>query len=340
MNAKLALAAAAAVLAASAAVADTVQMKGGSVLVGETGAVNGDAIKFKSDDLGEIEIKLAKIKSIDKAKNHVVQYKDGTTTDRILVVKDGELWSGDAKLDMTDVKAVDPVPEKWHGSVNVAYNATRGNTYENAATVIANVNRRWEKDRLSGDFTYSYGESGKSGGTSEKTTDRWQVDVKHDHFWQPKIYHYENARYDRDELQDLDSRFRLGLGLGYQWLDNKVFESTGKWNFNQELGINWVREEYGHGDSKKAGFAALRYAHHFGYVPKWYSNVEFFHNLEVLPEVDEWEKFLANGDVGLSTKLIMDFDLLAKIEWEYNSKPSGDRKKNDLRYIVGLGYKW
>ena len=54
MNAKLALAAAAAVLVASAAMADTVQMKGGSVLVGETGAVNGDAIKFKSDDLGEI----------------------------------------------------------------------------------------------------------------------------------------------------------------------------------------------------------------------------------------------------------------------------------------------
>jgi len=332
--------AAAAAMAMAAASADTVTLKGGSVLVGETGAISGDVLKFKSDDLGEVDIKIAKIKSLDRAKSHVVQYKDGTTAERTVDVKDGELWTEGSRLDMANVKAVDPVAEKWHGNVNVAYNAARGNTYENSATVLANVNRRWEKDRLSADFNYSYADSGKSSGSKTKTTDRWLVDVKHDHFWFEKVYHYENGRFERDEIQDLDSRFRLGLGAGYQWLDNAVFESTGKWNFNQEVGVNWVREEYGDGDSKKGGFAALRYAHHLGYIPKWYTNVEFFHNVEILPEVDEWEKFLSNADVGFSTKLIMDFDLIAKIEWEHNSQPSGDRKKNDLRYIVGLGYKW
>ena len=332
--------AAAAALAVGATFADKVTLNGGSVLIGETGAIVGDAIKFKSDDLGEIDLKLAKIKSIDKAKSHTVQYKDSTTSDRILAVKDGELWSGDAKLDMANVKAIDPVPEKWHGSINVAYNAARGNQYENSAAVIANVNRRWEKDRLTGDFAYNYSDSGTSSKTKTKTSDRWLLDVKHDHFWWEKVYHYENARFERDEIQDLDSRFRLGLGGGYQWLENRVFESTGKWNFNQEFGVNWIREEYGKGDSKKGGFVALRYAHHFGYIPKWYDNVEFFHNFEILPEADDWEKFLANANIGFSTKLIMDFDLIARIEWDYNSKPSGNRKKSDYRYIVGLGYKW
>ena len=59
-----------------------------------------------------------------------------------------------------------------------------------------------------------------------------------------------------------------------------------------------------------------------------------------MPEVDEWEKFLAKADIGFTTKLIYDFDLIAKIEWDYNSKPANDRKKDDTRYIVGLGYKW
>ena len=36
----------------------------------------------------------------------------------------------------------------------------------------------------------------------------------------------------------------------------------------------------------------------------------------------------------------MDFDLLCKIEWDYNSTPSAGRKRSDMRYIVGLGYKW
>ena len=332
--------AAAVAITAGTTFADTVTLNGGSVLIGETGAIAGDTIKFKSDDLGEIDLKLAKIKSIDTAKNHSVRYVDGTTSDRILVVRNGELWSGDAKLDMSRVKAIDPEPEAWHGSINVAYNAARGNQYENSASVIANVSRRWEKDRLTGDFAYNYAESGKSKSSSEKTSDRWLIDVKHDHFWLEKVYSYENARYERDKIQDLDSRLRLGAGGGYQWLENKVFESTGKWNLNQEFGVNWIREEYGDGDSKKGGFVALRYAHHFGYIPKWYDNVEFFHNFEILPEADDWEKFLANANIGFSTKLIMDFDLIARIEWDYNSKPSGNRKKSDYRYIVGLGYKW
>ena len=325
---------------AGAAFADKVVLKSGSFLTGEMGAISGDAMKFKSDDFGDMEIKLEKIKSVDKAKTHLVQYVDGTKAERILIVRDGALWSGDAKLDMSKVKAVDPVLESWHGSINIAYNAARGNTYENSAAVIANATKRWEKDRLTADFGYRYADSGKSSSTAEKTSDRWEAELKHDHFWWEKIYHYENGRFDRDELQDLTWRYRLGLGLGYQWLENRVFESTGKWNFNQEFGVNWIKERYGDGSGKDGGFVALRYAHHFGFNPKFYENVELFHNFEILPEVDEWEKLFVKTDVGLSTKIIMDFDLLAKIEWDFDSQPSADRKKSDLRYIVGLGYKW
>ena len=142
-------------------------------------------------------------------------------------------------------------------------------------------------------------------------------------------------------IQDLRSRYRVGLGGGYQWLENAVFESTGKWNFNQELGVNWIKEEYDNNDdAKKNGYCALRYGHHFGYIPKWWEGIELFHEFEILPEVDEWEKFLAKANVGLSADLVWNFNLLCKFEWEYNSKPANDRKKDDTRYIVGLGYKW
>jgi hypothetical protein len=46
------------------------------------------------------------------------------------------------------------------------------------------------------------------------------------------------------------------------------------------------------------------------------------------------------ADVGFTTKIVMNFDLLCKIEWDYNSMPSVGRKSSDIRYIVGLGYKW
>ena len=328
-------------LASACAFADKVTLKSGSYLTGEAGLIQNGELQFKSDDLGDLKIKIDSIASLESAKTHVVQYQDNTREDKALTVKDGALCDNNGALDMTKVKATDPGVETWHGSVNVAFQAARGNTFENSGSVIANLNRRWEKDRLAIDFGYYYGESGQVGTERQKTTDRWELEAKHDHFWTDKIYHYENGRYDRDVIQELNARYRLGVGGGYQWLDACAFAATGKWSFNQEVGINYIKEEYEHNDDDKdGGFAALRYAHHLIYLPKWYENVEFFHNFEILPDVGDWEKFLSKTDVGFTTKILLDFDLLAKIEWEYNSMPSSDRKKNDVRYIVGLGYKW
>ena len=330
-----------AALLAGAAMADKVTLKSGSFLTGEAGLIQDGKLLFKSDDLGDIKIDIANIKALDAAKNHVVQYLDNTTEEKILTVKDGALWKGDGKLDMANVKATDPAKETWHGNVNVAFNAARGNTYDTSAAVLANLNRRWEKDRLNVDFAYNYAENGQAGKETQKTDDRWDVEAKHDHFWWEKVYNYEDLKWERDMIQDLQARYRVGLGGGYQWLENRAFESTGKWNFNQEFGVNYIKEEFeGVSEAKEGGFCALRYGHHFGYIPKWAETIELFHTFEILPEVDEWEKFLAKADVGFTTKVIYDFDLIAKIEWEYNSKPAGDRKKDDTRYIVGLGYKW
>ena len=330
-----------AALFAGAAFADKVTLKSGSFLTGETGIIRDGKLCFKSDDLGDLKIDLANIKAIDEAKTHVIQYNDNSTETKILTVKDGELWNGEGKLDTANVKAIDPAVETWHGSIHAGFNATRGNTFETAGSVAANANRRWEKDRLNLDFGYYYSESAVSGADKKKTEDRWEAEAKHDHFWLAKVYSYEDLKWERDEIKDLNARYRVGIGGGYQWLENAVFASTGKWSFNQEFGVNWIKEEYAHGgDAEKGGFCALRYGHHLNYLPKWVDGLSFFHNLEVLPDVADWEKFLANADVGFTTKLILDFDLIAKIEWEYNSQPAGDRRKNDYRYIVGLGYVW
>ena len=328
-------------LLASAAFADKVTLKSGSFLTGEAGLIQDGKLLFKSDDLGDLKIDISNIKDLDAAKSHVIQRLDNTTEEKILTVKDGALWTGSGKLDMENVKATDPAAETWHGNVNVAFNAARGNTYDTSAAVLANLNRRWEKDRLNVDFAYNYAENGQTGLATQKTDDRWDVEAKHDHFWWEKVYNYEDLKWERDMIQDLMARYRVGLGAGYQWLENRAFESTGKWNFNQELGVNYIKEEFeGESDAKEGGFCALRYGHHFGYIPKWAETIELFHTFEILPEVDEWEKFLAKADVGFTTKVIYNFDLIAKIEWEYNSKPAGNRKKDDTRYIVGLGYKW
>ncbi len=328
-------------LVAGAAQADKVYLKSGSFLTGSAGSAANGELTFVSDDLGEMKIKLEAIAKLEDAGEHVIRYLDGKVETKRLAVKDGAYVRESKPLDMSTVKEIDPEPSAWHGSVNIAFNASRGNTYDNTATILANLNRRFESDRLAFDLGYYYGESGKVDAENQKTDDRWEIEGKHDHFWLEKVYSYEDLKWERDMIQDLRARYRVGLGLGYQWLEDREFESTGKWNFNQELGVNWIREEYDENDDDKAGgFCALRYAHHFGYVPKWTPSVEIFHNLEILPDVGEWSKLISKCDIGLTTKIIYDFDLMAKVEWEYNSQPASDRKTDDLRYIIGLGYQW
>jgi putative salt-induced outer membrane protein YdiY len=203
------------------------------------------------------------------------------------------------------------------------------------------LNRRWEKDRVNFNFGYYYSETGSSKENKEKSTDRWEIEGQHDHFWSAKFYSYENARYEQDDIAGLDYRFRLGAGLGYQWLDGFNLASTGLWSFNQEVGATWTKNSYVNQDpSADDSFATLRYAHHLKYLPKWNPSIEGFHNLEFYPQVNDFDNHLIKADVGFTTKILLDFDLLCKIEWEYNSIPSVGRKSSDVRYIVGLGYKW
>lgn len=322
--------------------ADKVTLKSGSFLTGKAGQVQDGELLFASDDLGDVKIKLANIASLDVSKENVIQYKDNSTETKMLSVKDGVLVEGDGKqLNMENVKALNPTVEKWHGSVNVAFQSSRGNTYENSATVLANLNRRWEKDRLDANFGYYYSETGKSKESKEKSTDRWEIEAQHDHFWSPKWYSYEKGKYEQDDIAGLDYRLTLGAGAGYQWLDGFNSEMTGKWSFNQEVGAAWIKNQYVIQDpSADDSYATVRYAHHLKYFPKWNEKIEGFHNLEFLPQVNDWENYLIIADVGFSTKIVMDFDLLCKIEWDYNSMPSVGRKSSDIRYIVGLGYKW
>lgn len=328
-------------LASCAAFADKITLKSGSTLSGTAGEIAGDKLKFASDDLGDILVPLANIANIDSARKHVVAYLDGNREEKVVGIENGELRDGSGKLDMSKVKAIDPAPETWHGNINVAFNAERGNSYENSASVIANLNRRWDSDRLNFNFGYYYTKSGASRDESTKSKDKIEVEGQYDHFWTKRFYNYVNARYDRDVIQGLDRRFKLGAGFGWQWLENRSFDLTGRWNFNQELGAAYMSDSWkDEQPDRKDDYATVRYAHHLKYEPKWTKGLEIFHNFEYLPEVDDFEIYLVNADVGISTMVFWNINLIAKIDWEFNSKPCAGRDKHDVRYMVGFGYKW
>ena len=324
---------------AFAAVADTVVFKSGSRLTGTVKRIQDGTVEFASDDVGDIKIPQDKIAELSTDKANTVAYRDDTRKDGVVASSNGA-WTLDGQpLDMGGVKAVNPEEEKWHGSVNLSAAAARGNTVSESATVMADVARRWESDRLTADFGYFFAQSGDSRDSKRKTTDRLQVQGQEDHFWLKTLYTYVNGKYEFDRIQDLDYRYRVGVGLGYQWLEGRSFEHLGKWSFNQEVGISWVKERYAHVDDDD--YATFRYAHHALWNPGWLAGLDFTHNFEYMPDVDDWaDNYLIDTDIGFSYALISNWQLIGKFEWDYKSQTAPGTKHSDLRYTLGLGYKW
>ncbi len=342
MKTKTMLAALAALAAVSSVFADKVTLKSGSVLTGTAGRFAGGSLKFTSDDLGAIDIPIGRIARLEASNDHVVQYTDLSTETRKVTVADGALAvAGNGKvekLDMTNVKTVDPVPETWHGSVSLSGTVTRGNTVGESASVVGDLRRRWEHDRFTANAGYYYAASGDSKEDKQKTVSRFELQAQEDHFWSPRFYSYVNGKYEYDRIMELKYRYRLGLGLGYQWLDGEDF-LVGKGSFSQELGMTYILEKYDHEEDEDYG--TFRYAHHFTLDFASVPGLAFAHNFEFLPQVDDWVgNYLIDTDAGFTYAFRANWQLLARIEWDYKKKVGEGTKHSDLRYVMGLGYKW
>ena len=117
-----------AAIAAASAFADRMVLKSGTVLTGTGAVVAGDKVKFTSDDLGAIEVAADKVAFVETA--------------------------NEKQVEVAALPPEEKPPETWHGSINVAFESARGNTYKNNASLLANANRRWDDDRENVDFGY------------------------------------------------------------------------------------------------------------------------------------------------------------------------------------------
>ena len=103
--------------------------------------------------------------------------------------------------------------------------------------------------------------------------------------------------------------------------------------------MSYIAEKYDHTDDDN--FGTFRYAHHFAWEVASVAGLAFVHNFEYLPQVDDWSgNYLLDTDVGLTYAFRANWQLIAKAEWDYKRKVAEGTKHSDIRYILGLGYKW
>ena len=190
--------------------------------------------------------------------------------------------------------------------------------------------RRAEKDRITLGAGYYYGrEKNRDTGEKDTTVNNWFASGKYDYFLTKQWYLFGALRFEGDRIADLDLRFTPSAGVGYQWYETPTF------NLSTEAGLAWVYEDFRNQDSENH-FAA-RLAYHVDWKP--HEALFLFHNLAWLPSVDgPFQDYNLNADAGLRATLLANFFAEAKIEFRYDSTPASDAKKQDVRYLFGLGW--
>lgn len=322
---------------ASFALADSVVLKNGDTLHGTIGRVTADNLKLKADAFGEIGIKLDQIKSYKIDTPAVVQFKDAPPiTGSVTGGEARTIKVDDKPLTFDTVKVVNPPPEKWTGALLANFALARGNTNKFTVGIDAKAALRrenfFQNDRTTLTGQYNFGQSGGGSGPEDVTTDtdNFAVFAKHDHFWTQKFYNYASVKLEHDRIANLNYRLGPNAGVGYQWIE------TPAWNFFTETGLGYVFEHFDDGTNND--YISARFAYHLEHA--FNDKVSAFHDFEYLPSIYDLGDYNLNADAGLKMTLVQNFVAQLKVEYKRDSTPADDSLKNDLLFLVGLGWQF
>ena len=81
---------------------------------------------------------------------------------------------------------------------------------------------------------------------------------------------------------------------------------------------------------------AFRLAYHLDHALN--DQVSVFHNMEILPAFEDPGDYNMTTDAGIRAKLTKDFFSEFKVEWKRDTTPAPGADKNDLRYVLGIGW--
>jgi putative salt-induced outer membrane protein YdiY len=132
-----------------------------------------------------------------------------------------------------------------------------------------------------------------------------------------------------DAVADIEYRFTLSPGVGYYFIKNDKMTLSG------EAGPAFIYEKVG-GDEK--GYVAARLAERFEY--KISDRARIWQSLEFLPQVDDLNNFILNGEIGVESKLTKDLSLRVFVQDSYDNEPAPGRKENDVKLVSALAYQF
>ncbi len=323
----------------NSALADTVNLDNGDRLSGEVIKMADGVLVFKATYAGEIEIPWDAVVSLTTDTPITAQLvNDSQITGQAVFSENGEIQiSGDDVLksvafDVENVTAINPptaeelAPKtKYSSNFNVGITAATGNADTQQYHFDGEFNARGEQDRYAIGVDFNRGEE-----DGETIVDNWTVYTNYDYFLSEKVFWNNTITLQQNDLQELNLRTSVSSGIGYQ------FHDTDDLRLSATIGIGYLSENFEIAPSEQtiAGRWGIKYEH------QWFDWLRFFHDQEGLVSVEDTNDFVIRSRTGFRYPISKRFSGTAQINFNYDNSPSPGTEKEDLIYILSLGYLW
>jgi hypothetical protein len=316
--------------------ADTVVFKNGDVVSGTIKSMAGGKMVVTTAEMGDITVDMADVKTFSTDEPIQLQLSDGTMINqKVTQGAEGTVTTavGGAiapqPVPLAEVAKINPPPATWTGALILNGMLTRGQTISTTFGVVVNADRRTDNDRILLAAGYNFG-SQKVNGQESTTVDNWFARAEYDYFFTQKFYANIFGRVEKNRIIDLDLRLTPGAGVGYQWVEQPNL------NFNTELGMAWVYQDYTNQPTAQENVSA-RAAYHVD-ATFFNGQLKLFNDVAVFPSVQNTSDFLMLSDIGGRLLLTKTMFAELRIEWDYNSQPAPSTARNNTQYTLGVGW--
>jgi putative salt-induced outer membrane protein YdiY len=164
---------------------------------------------------------------------------------------------------------------------------------------------------------------------TDTTTANASASGQYNHLFTERFYGGVRLDLLHDAIADVKYRVTLSPLAGYYLIkQTNTFLAV-------EAGPSLVTEKVG---NESDTYAALRLAERFEH--KFSNKAKVWQSIEILPQIDRFENYIVNAEVGAEASLTENFSLRGVIQDTYDNEPAEGRKKNDIKLITSLVYKF
>jgi putative salt-induced outer membrane protein YdiY len=230
---------------------------------------------------------------------------------------------------------------KWETSAAAGATLTKGNSDTFLGTLSLSAVRKAERDEILLGASATYGTTEQEVETTfpsgvtltseedETTTANANAFGQYNHLFTDRFYAGVRLDILHDAVADVKYRATLSPLAGYYLIKNPTTRLA------VEAGPSLIAEKVG---DESDEYLALRFAERFEH--KFSDRAKVWQSVEYLPQVDDFENYLINAEVGAEAALTTKLSLRAVFQDTYDNVPAPGRKKNDMKFITSLVYKF